>query len=249
VHELSITDGVSRGRVTVGDTVIYTLVARNAGPDAAGDVKITDTLPSRVDARSATTTQGTCSLTGNAVSCATGTLAAGTTVTVRIRAVAIKPGSAADAAKVVAPSGGVDDPANNASAATVKVAKATLRLTQTIDRTTIRAGRTATYSIRVRNPSKRSVRNVRVCDRLPSGMVYVSSTPAAKLTKSGYCWTTKALWAGRSTTYRIIVRALGGASGRKANRVTASSAMANTDRATRTIHVLGARALGGGVTG
>jgi uncharacterized repeat protein (TIGR01451 family) len=249
VHELSMTDTASHSRVTVGDTVIYTLVAKNAGPDAAGDAKITDTLPSRVDARSATTTQGTCSLTGNAVSCATGTLAAGATVTVRIRSVAIKPGSAADAAKVIAPSGGVDDPANNASAAAVKIAKPTLRLTQTINRTTIGAGRTATYTIRVRNPSKRSVRNVRVCDRLPAGLVYVFASPTAKLTKSGYCWTTKTLWAGRSRTYRITVRALGGASGRKANRATASSAMANTDRVTRTIRVLGVRALGGGVTG
>jgi uncharacterized repeat protein (TIGR01451 family) len=248
-HELSITDGVSRGRVTVGDTVTYTLVAKNAGPDAAGDLRITDALPSRVDARSATTTQGTCSVTGNAVSCSTGTLAAGATVTVTIRAVAIKPGSAPDAAKVVAPSGGVDDLANNAGAATIRIAKPILRLTQAINRTTIGAGRTATYTIRVRNPSKRGVRNVRVCDRLPSGLVYVSSTPTAKLTKSGYCWTTKTLWAGRSRTYRITVRALGGASGRKANRATASSAMANTDRATRTIRVLGARAAGGGVTG
>jgi hypothetical protein len=93
------------------------------------------------------------------------------------------------------------------------------------------------------------VRNVRVCDRLPPGLVYVFASPTAKLTESGYYWTTKTLWAGRSRTYRITVRALGGASGRKANRATASSAMANTDRATRTIRVLGARALGGGVTG
>jgi uncharacterized repeat protein (TIGR01451 family) len=43
-----------------------------------------------------------------------------------------------------------------------------------------------TIRIRVRNPSKRSVRNVRVCDRLPAGMTYVTSKATAKLTKSGY---------------------------------------------------------------
>jgi len=93
------------------------------------------------------------------------------------------------------------------------------------------------------------VRNVRVCDRLPSGLVYVSSESEAKLTKSGYCWMAKALSAGRSQTYRITVSAVDGTSGRKVNRATTSSSGANTARASRAVRVLAARALGGGVTG
>jgi uncharacterized repeat protein (TIGR01451 family) len=248
-HDLSISEGVSRRRVTVGDTVIYTLVAKNTGPDAASDVKVTDTIPSRLDARSATSTRGTCSLKGNAVSCAAGSVPAGQSVTVRIRALAIKSGTATDAAKVTPPPGGSDDPANNASAATVKIVKPTLALTQALSRTTLRAGQTATYTIRVRNPSKRSVRNVRVCDDLPSGLVYASSTPRAKLSNGKYCWTAKTLAAGKSTTYRLTVRALSGAGGRKVNRASASSSSVNANTATGAIRVLPARALGGGVTG
>jgi uncharacterized repeat protein (TIGR01451 family) len=248
-HDLSISEGMSRSRVTVGDTVIYTLVGKNAGPDAASDVKLTDTIPSRLDARTATSTRGTCSLKGNAVNCSAGAVPAGQSVTVKIRAVAIKSGSATDAAKVVPPSGSSDDPANNASAATVKIVKPTLALTQALSRRTLRAGQTATYALRVRNPSKRAVHNVRVCDDLPSGLVYASSTPQAKLSNGKYCWTAKTLAAGKSTTYRLTIRALSGASGRKTNRASVSSSRVNANTATVAIRVLPARAIGGGVTG
>jgi uncharacterized repeat protein (TIGR01451 family) len=140
-------------------------------------------------------------------------------------------------------------PTNNSATATVRIVKPTLALTKNVNHTVLRAGSTATYTLRVRNPSKRSVRDVRVCDRLPSGLTYVSSTANAKLTKSGYCWTTKRLYAGRSKTYRITVRALAGAKGQTVNRATASSSGATTKNARRTIRVLAANAPGGGVTG
>ncbi|MEN3280206.1 MAG: hypothetical protein V7607_1346 [Solirubrobacteraceae bacterium] len=248
-HDLSMTDSVSHSHVTVGDTVTYTLVVKNAGPDAASDVKVTDTLPSRLDARSASSTQGVCTVKGNALSCSLGTLPAGGSVTVKLRTVAIKSGTASDAAKVLPPTGSSDDPANNASSATVRIAKVTLGLTQALSRTTLRPGQTATYTIRVHNPSKRSVHDVRVCDDLPSGLVYASSMPQAKLSNGRYCWTAESLAAGKSQTYRLTVRALSGAGGRKVNRASANSSGATTNTATGAIRVLPARAVGGGVTG
>jgi uncharacterized repeat protein (TIGR01451 family) len=249
VHDLSVKKTASRSRATVGDTITYTLTASNAGPDAAPDVTVSDTAPSELDVRSATTSQGHCAVTGNKVSCPVGTLAAGSSAKVTVQAVAIKAGLTTNTAIVDSPPPAVDPPANDTAKATVRIVKPTLDLTKTVDRTTLRAGSTATYTIRVRNPSKRGVRNVRVCDRLPAGLTYIDSKATAKLTKSGYCWTTKALWAGRSQTYRITVRALSGTSGRKVNRASANSAGANTADATRTIRVLAARVLGGGVTG
>jgi len=235
--------------VTVGDTITYTLTTRNAGPDAAPGVKITDTAPNQLDVRNASSSQGRCSVTGNKVSCQIGTLASGGSAKVTVKAVAIKAGLTTNTAIVAAPPPSVDPPANNADRVRVRIVKPTLGLTKTVDRTMLRAGSTATYTIRVRNPSKRSVSNVRVCDRLPSGLVYVSSEASARLTTSGYCWTTKRLYAGRSQTYRITVRALAGAKGQTVNRATASSSNATTKNARRTIRVLAANARGGGVTG
>jgi uncharacterized repeat protein (TIGR01451 family) len=250
VHDLSVKKTASAARVTVGDTVTYTLTAANAGPDAASDVTVSDTVPSQLDVRSASSTQGRCTVTGNKVSCAVGALGAGASAKVTVNAVATKPGLTTNSAVVAAPPPSVDPPANDTGKVTVRVVKPTLRLTKTANRASVRAGETATYTIRVTNPSKRSVRNVRVCDRLPSGLVYIFSKSKAKLTKSGYCWTAKTLGAGRTQTYRITVRALPGTSGRKVNRATAAStAIASTARATRTVRVLAARVLGGGVTG
>jgi uncharacterized repeat protein (TIGR01451 family) len=249
VHDLSVKKTSSDTRVTVGDTVTYTLTATNAGPDAASDVTLTDSAPSQLDVRSATTTQGHCTVTANKVSCPVGTIASGASAKATVTAVAIKPGLTTNTAIVAAPTPAVDPPANNTGKVTVRIFEPKLRLTKSVDRSSPRAGETATYTIRVTNPSKRSVPNVRVCDRLPSGLVYVSSKTTAKLTKSGYCWTAKRLWAGRSQAYRITVRALPGTSGRKVNHATASSSAATTARATRTVRVLAARVLGGGVTG
>jgi uncharacterized repeat protein (TIGR01451 family) len=251
VSDVSLKKTASATRVTVGDTVTYTLTAANAGPDGAPDVTVTDTAPPELDVRSATTTQGRCTVTGNKVSCPIGALASGASAKVTVKVVAIKAGLTTNTAIVDAPPPTVDPPANDTGKATVRVVRPTLRLTKTANRGSVSAGGTVTYTIRASNPSKRSVRNVRVCDRLPSGLVYVSSESEAKLTKSGYCWTAKALWAGRSQTYRITVRAVDGTSGRKVNQATASSSGANAAHASRTVRVLAARVLGGGggVTG
>jgi uncharacterized repeat protein (TIGR01451 family) len=127
--------------------------------------------------------------------------------------------------------------------------KPKLALSQAVDRATLRAGQRATVAIRVRNPSKRTVAGVRVCDRLPAGLVYVSSTPPARLTKDGYCWTLRSLGAHAARTLRLRIRALPGATGRKVNRATTSAAGARTTTVTGAIRVLPARAVGGGVTG
>jgi uncharacterized repeat protein (TIGR01451 family) len=249
-HDLSIAETVSPGSVTVGDAVTYRLVVANHGPDAADGVRVTDSLPDRLDARSARATKGTCSLRGNAVSCQLGTLTAGRPVTVTIRAVAVRAGRARDSAEVAAPPGGSDDPANNTSAVTLRIVKPTLRLAHEVDRTTLRADGTATYTIRVRNPSRGVLRRVRTCDRLPAGMVRVSATRGARLSNGRYCWTARRLAAGASRTYRLTVRALRGADGRRISRATASSPDARTARASRALRVIGDDvAAGGGVTG
>jgi uncharacterized repeat protein (TIGR01451 family) len=192
-------------RVTIGDTVTYTLVARNAGPGAAPDRVVTDTVPSQLDVRAGNTTNA-----ANINGC----------------------------------------PTTPCAEVPVKIVKPKLRVSKKASKRTINAGDTIRYRIRVRNPSEAAVRNVRVCDRLPSGLVYVSSKPKAKVSKGRNCWTVKSLKAGKRKTFKVTVRALSGTSGRKVNRVTATSPNARgTARAKRTIRVRGGAVSGGGVTG
>src|SRR6185295_13387769 len=59
--DLSIIKGESRDPVMVGNNLTYTLTIRNAGPDDAADVAVSDPLPAGVNFGSATSSQGTCS--------------------------------------------------------------------------------------------------------------------------------------------------------------------------------------------
>lgn len=133
--------------------------------------------------------------------------------------------------------------------ATAPSAKPRLRVTKTANRSKVRAGGTVRYTIRVANPSKRAVRNIRICDRLPAGLVMTKRAAKSRLSKGQYCWTAKRLGAGKRVTYRLTVRVLPGARGRQVNRVTVSSRDVVTSRATRTIRVLARPAPAGGVTG
>jgi uncharacterized repeat protein (TIGR01451 family) len=124
-----------------------------------------------------------------------------------------------------------------------------LRLSQSVDRRTLRAGQTATYTFRLRNPSRRAVHDVRVCTKLPAGLVRVRSTPRPSLANGRYCWTAKSVAAAKRKTYKLTVRALAGASGRKVSRAVARSADARTTRARSAIRVLAGAVDPGGVTG
>lgn len=253
-YDLQLTKTATRSRVTVGDTVTYRLFVKNLGPDAADGVRVTDKVPSHLDVRSAETPQGACTVRGNEVDCAIGKLEGGQSLTVTVRAVALRSGTSANTADVVPPPlppgvPPIDPPGNNTSTARTRIVKPKLRVRKTSTRRSVRAGQTFSYAIRVTNPSRRSVRNVRTCDRLPSGLVRISTRPTAKVSRGQHCWTARSLGARKSVTYRITVRATSGTSGRKTNVAQAKSPDARSGRGTRSIRVLRTPARAGGVTG
>jgi uncharacterized repeat protein (TIGR01451 family) len=143
------------------------------------------------------------------------------------------------------PSGGAPKPAPTSP----NPRKLKLRLTDSVDRPTLRPGETATYTFLLHNPSRRAVHDVRVCTTVPAGLVRVAATPRPQLANGRYCWTAKTLAAGERKTYQITVRALPGASGRKLSRATARSADARTTGARSAIRVLAGAVDPGGVTG
>jgi uncharacterized repeat protein (TIGR01451 family) len=90
--DLQIQKTDSPNPVNVGGTLTYTLTARNNGPSTATQVVITDSLPATVTYLSSSSTQGTCSRSGQLVTCAIGTMPVGGTVTVTIRVRPLQPG-------------------------------------------------------------------------------------------------------------------------------------------------------------
>lgn len=69
-----------------GEVVIYTIRATNAGRDAAVDVVVSDVLPEPLQVITATTTQGTASISGQTVTAGVGVIGHGYVVEVDIQA-------------------------------------------------------------------------------------------------------------------------------------------------------------------
>src|SRR5437899_10739609 len=68
--DLSLTKADTADPVTVGDTFGYVITVKNEGANDAGDVIVTDTLPSQVSYVSATPSQGKpCQKSGSKITC------------------------------------------------------------------------------------------------------------------------------------------------------------------------------------
>jgi uncharacterized repeat protein (TIGR01451 family) len=127
--DLSITKA-GASAASIGQSVTYTLTARNNGPDPAPGVVVSDALPAGASLVSATPSSGTCS-GSSTLSCNLGTLASGATATVTLVVRMTSVGSKVDTATVGSSAldtaahsaSGAGDPnlANNSASATTAV--------------------------------------------------------------------------------------------------------------------------------
>ena len=186
--ELSI-DKVSDKYVhKVGDSWDYTIKVKNVTDESqavtAENVVITDTIPSGLKVNSVTTSKGTASHKGNAVTVNVGDLAQDATATVKVNVTALETSNGTrpyNTAKVVAENGSVDggwhdDDGNYINSANVQVDKV-------VDKYEYAVGDKANFTVKVKN-TKGIATNVTVADTLPSGMkldydsVKISGVPA-----------------------------------------------------------------------
>ena len=84
--DLSLTKSVSPANAIPGDTVTYTMTVRNDGPGSARDVVLGDTLPGGVTFVDSDPGAPTCTFASGALSCELGTVPAGESRTVKVRA-------------------------------------------------------------------------------------------------------------------------------------------------------------------
>jgi uncharacterized repeat protein (TIGR01451 family) len=73
--------------VTIGETVIWTIVVSNPGPVPTGAVFVNDPIPDMLDIVNATTTRGTTAITGQVVTVDIGILAPGESATITIETI------------------------------------------------------------------------------------------------------------------------------------------------------------------
>jgi uncharacterized repeat protein (TIGR01451 family) len=117
--DLSVTERVDRATARVGDRLTYTVEVRNAGPDSATGVTLSDPLPAGLALASASGPAGACSGAPQ-LTCALGALGAGEAAVVTVIARATQTGEVANV--VTASSAGTDlDPSNDQATATTRV--------------------------------------------------------------------------------------------------------------------------------
>ena len=112
--------------VLAGNPVTYTLTVGNAGPDTAASVAVTDALPAALTGATATTTAGSCSVAGNAVSCTDASLAGGASFTVTVNATVSAATTATSISNTASVTSATDDlvPANNSATVVTSVTPA-----------------------------------------------------------------------------------------------------------------------------
>ena len=103
--------------VLAGGAVSYTIKVKNAGPDPAAAVAVSDTLPAGLTGATATTTAGTCTIASGQVTCALGTLASGATATVTVSSTLSSSTTATSISNTASATSSTDDPnaANNSA--------------------------------------------------------------------------------------------------------------------------------------
>lgn len=119
--DLGLSLSTSVSSLNIDEGVTYTMTITNNGPDSAGGVTVTDTLPAEItlDTSSLSTTQGSCTGTSS-LECNLGTLDSGGTATVIFNATASATGTVSNSALVSAQATDLDS-SNNSSTAVVSV--------------------------------------------------------------------------------------------------------------------------------
>ena len=128
-----------------------------------------------------------------------------------------------------------------------------ITVTKASNKEMVRAGKNVIFTIRFKVTGKATAVDVKVCDKLPSAMVFVSS-PGAVYQKGQACWLRKSVKPGTTLVFRVTAKVDSNAGvGTACNNVvaTAANATAARDKVRAAIRPRAGRVGGGtvGVTG
>ena len=178
--DLQVTKVSDHDPVVAGTDLVYTMVTKNNGPSDAQASALKDTLPSYLTFVSLDD-PGHCSVTGQVIDCAYGTLAPGATRTVHVT---VK----VDPARIAPIRNDVDvtttttetNTANNHDFVvnTVKPV-ADVSITKKADKASYVGGDLVTYTLVAHNDGPSDAEHVTVDDDIPSDLTFVSVTPGA----------------------------------------------------------------------
>jgi len=173
--DLSIDKTASSADVGFGDDVTFTITVTNDGTSTATPVTVTDSVPGGLVVKSADSTDGTCAIDGNDVTCSGIDVAPnGGTVEITVVAEATGNGVVTNTADLVC--GCLLSPVTSEPAEVAIERNADLNVSKEADARNVEPGVPITYTIIVRNDGPDPAPGVAVTDRLPAGLTLVSSS-------------------------------------------------------------------------
>jgi uncharacterized repeat protein (TIGR01451 family) len=199
--DIALTKTVDNAAPNVGQTVTFTITARNDGPNDATGIAVTDSLPFGFGLVSATPSVGTyVPATGLWT---IGALANGDSATLLIVASIDVPGALTNTVAVSAADQPDPNTSNNSAGASVNAgASADIAVAKSVDNPTPNVGATITYTVTASNNGPNDATGVEITDNLPAGTTFVSATPSQGTYASGV-WSAGSLANGTSATLAI----------------------------------------------
>ena len=175
---LTITKSAVADSISAGEGASFMIDVHNAGPGAASDVKINDTLPGGIAWAVDDTTH--CSIAAGVLSCTFDTIAAGADAMVIVSGeTSVKDcGTIKNTATVSASNEG-DATDGHSSSATITVNCATVVITKTADHTNVVAGDPVGFTITITNTGAGTAFGVTASDPLPAGLDWAISPASA----------------------------------------------------------------------
>lgn len=179
-----------------GESLSYTVIARNDGPSDARDVVITDPLDSATTFVEATLDGRPCDFDGTTVLCAVGTLEPGGTATATITVVLAAGATAVvqNTATITTTTSDPDPDDNAASAAFQPDVIADLAVVKTASAQVVEAGDPISFTLTVSNEGSSNASNVVLTDSLPAGFEITGVAPGTAACTDDGSSTVRCVW-------------------------------------------------------
>ena len=200
----AVTITSSAPRCNCLDKVVFTITARNNGPNNATGVTVMTTLPAGLKFVSAdgvyNSTTGTWTI---------GNLASGATATLKLEAQATgSRTTVTTAASIFGYELDTNDTNNNANVTTILDPVTDLSITKTADKTTVNYLQNVTFTLTAHNSGPNDATGVTVTDKLPAGLKFLSASGSGTYNAVTGVWTVGNLANGATAAINIIAQAI-----------------------------------------